>query len=552
MATATATQRKVSEVLTDAVMARAAGVTKTKTAEPDARFADIASNPIYKIMFAEANKTDEAKRAELHEVFKFVSKADMREHMKELESFLEYLSNVREDMATDIIKLTDTDAIPELQKTIEGFNNDLLQFDEAMKPLTEILDAIYDLNNNGVMYDTFTEIRQDKEREAELKKQQDAANQQFENINFHIRQINKEMATLGEDRALFGYGNVKKASREAIARKQQDLTEADNELTALQESLKSLNATHQDEGKFAAQKAKLRGFLDLSTDKSRDQQKLVVETALNFVKTAKTRVGSVREHLGRLNNQVDNLFDANTNMTTVIAVLNEGIKDAEKSNQDIRSGLMAPAENEDTLAKVQREQKQMDLNQYIETLDNAARDTMTTYADLTSQTLRIKTMKDANVSQMAKAKAMHTQGIAGVADRLSVSLQAVGAAALAQSAAIAKDNMMRMQDRTNMIAQKESIRVATGVNESTQDVIKALEDLGTYGEVAKTATDITRKGLSEMRDKLEELKSLAKDTQDVIHDSIAVAAEVGAGGTTKREMGKTTTSTAPNPFNLGR
>jgi hypothetical protein len=159
-------------------------------------------------------------------------------------------------------------------------------------------------------------------------------------------------------------------------------------------------------------------------------------------------------------------------------------------------------------------------------------------------------MKDANNSQIQKARTLHTDGIAGIADRLSVVLQAVAAAALGESSAMAKDTMQRMQGNTDTIAQKEVIRIATGINETNADLAKALDDLGAYGEVAKAATDITRSGLSEMRDKLSELQKLAKDTVAVVQDSIAVAAEVGAGETSKKSPAPN--QPPPNPLGLGR
>ena len=49
----------------------------------------------------------------------------------------------------------------------------------------------------------------------------------------------------------------------------------------------------------------------------------------------------MRQHLGQMNDQVENLFDANNMMGTVYAILNEGIKDATDNNQKVRDDAAA-------------------------------------------------------------------------------------------------------------------------------------------------------------------------------------------------------------------
>ena len=114
------------------------------------------------------------------------------------------------------------------------------------------------------------------------------------------------------------------------------------------------------------------------------------------------------------------------------------------------------------ITQMSREQKKMSVEQHMTMLDASAADTMATYADLTSGAIRIKTMKDAVDQQTNRARSMHSQGISGVADRLSVVLQAVSSAALGEASAMAKDTLQQMAENTNKVAQKESIRIAMG------------------------------------------------------------------------------------------
>jgi chromosome segregation ATPase len=382
--------------------------------------------------------------------------------------------------------------------------------------------------------EAFEEIKKAREEEARIKSERQTVEQQVSALEERIRTTQFQIAELGEEKGFFGLGVVKKSAREKIARKELEIREAQDGLGQLTEQVKQLDARKAkivDVGEFADEKQKLRELLDISTDEHRERQKALVDTALGFVNTAKSRIGQVRGHLGKMNGQVDNLFSANNHMASAYAILNEGIKVAEKENQDVRAKLVPPSNEteEDMITKMKREQQKMDVEDHIARLDSAATDTMATYADLTSQTIRIKDMRDANTAQIDRARSMHTQGIAAVADRLSTVLQAVSSAALGESSAMAKNTLSRVNDNTNKIAMKESIRVAMGLDETNQELAKAIEDLGAYGEVVREGTKIQHQSIAEMREKLDELQKVAKSVSADIQDSVATHANVALG-----------------------
>jgi len=546
----------VSDVLTEAVRQRQAeskAVRREVSADP--RFANIAANAFFKVMFAE-NTRPEVKREEVAKLLTFEgTKEENRERIKEFELFKEYLQSQREEMAQEIIRLTDTGTFSELKQVYDDLNTSLVQFDEKMQPLTDIIDAVYTLRTNGLTLEAFQEILRDRRREEELLRTKKAKQAEFENLKTSVNRINSDIAGLGENRSFFGLGGVKEEARIAIARKNVELKNISESLTNLSGELAELDKqtpTESELGEYAEQKKKLRELLDISADEHKQRQKDLVDAAVNFVTTAKGRVGSVREHLGQMNDQVENLFDANNMMGTVYAIMNEGIKEASESNQKSRDELAPPAEgSEDLIAKMAREQKKMAIEQHITMLDASAVDTMATYADLTSGAIRIKTMKDAVDQQAIRARTMHSQGISGVADRLSVVLQAVSSAALGEASAMAKDTLQQMAQNTNKVAQKESIRIAMGIEEQNSDLSKAIDDLGAYGEVVRAATNITREGLSDMRNKLDELKKLAEDVQGDVQDAIAVNADVARPQKPKARVA-TPGEPTPSPFKLGR
>jgi hypothetical protein len=548
----------LSDVLTDVVKAKQnTAMAAVVEQQSDPRYAEIASNPFYKVMFAEAS-TPEAKRAEVTALLTYEgTKEENRERMKAFELFKEYLQSQREEMAQEIIRLTDTGTFAELKSVYDDLNTSLIDFDNRMQPLTDIIDAVYTLRTNGLTLEAFQEILRDRRREEELIRSKAEKQKEFSNLKQQVAETQAGIAALREDRSFFGLGPVTQSAREAIARKNLELADVDVSLTNLGSEIAALDQqtpSDSEMGEFVEQKRKLRELLDISADDHKQRQKDLVDSAVNFVNTAKTRVGAVREHLGQMNSQVENLFDANNMMGSVYAILNEGIKAATDNNQKVRDVLQPPATgSEDMISQMSREQKKMSVEQHITMLDASAADTMATYADLTSGAIRIKTMKDAVDQQAIRARSMHSQGISGVADRLSVVLQAVSSAALGEASAMAKDTLQQMAENTNKVAQKESIRIAMGVQEQNSDLAKAIDDLGAYGEVVRTATNITREGLSDMRVKLDELKKLAEDVQGDVKDSVAVNADTARTGGPKTKAATVAAPKAPpSPFNLGK
>jgi len=66
--------------------------------------------------------------------------------------------------------------------------------------------------------------------------------------------------------------------------------------------------------------------------------------------------------------------------------------------------------------------------------------------------------------------------------------------------------------------------------------------------VLRTATEIQRKGLTEMRTNLENLRQLARETTESVRESVGVNAEVGSGSAA---VEKDRPKEAVNPFKLG-
>jgi hypothetical protein len=543
-------QADVSETAERQTAARVQATTKTAAAA--AVFENIAANTFYQIMFAEGT-TPEQKQVAVTQALTFAgSKEESRQRAKELEEFKEWLQDRRQAMNTEIIKLTNTEAFAELQAVYEDMNAALNDFDNKMKPLMEIISAVHELRTQGLTFDTFKEIQADREFEAENARVTEEKARELHAVNESVSRLKDDILALGEQKSLWGLGGVKESARIEIARKEEQIKQAEvrkadlgTEIDGLREQLRQ----RQDQtGEHARRKAKLRELLDLRGEDHRQRQTDLVKAALHFVETSKTRISSVRGHLGGMNEQIENLFDANQHISRVYAVLGEGISSAEKKNQDVRAALEPPKDGEESLIqKHTREEKKTAIEQYMATLTDAKQDTMVTFADLTGQTIRIKTMLEANTAQVSRVKTMQSQGVAGVADRLATVLQAVSQAALGESSAAAKDTLALMVESTNRVAQNQTIATAMGIGDANKDLLRAIDDLGAYGDVLREATAITQAGVQEARGYLEQLRTLAEDVKGDIGEAFAVHAEAALGTPAK----KPEKPAVKSPFSFG-
>lgn len=506
---------------------------KEKEADSESsKFANIQSNPFYKIVL-NPETTPAQKKSETTQALTFALEADKaKERLEAFNQFKEFLQHERKRMAQEIIALTDTGAFSELKSVYDEINQALITFEQKISPLTDIVDAVYTLRMNGVTFDVFREIAQDKEAEEAHRTLRADLEAQLNQLTDAISTSKNDIARLNEDKGWLGFGNVRKASREKAAVLGVTLKDKQDEMAQLAEKIAQTPVVPPPKTEmleYAEQKSKLRELLDISSEDHIKRQKELVEAAQGFIKTTEVRVGRVSEHFGSMDAQIGNLSEANYSMREIYAIVNDATKDAEVQNETYRQTLQPAGDSEGDIEKMARERTKRDLENHIKSLGTSAVDTTSVLAELTSSSHRIKSMQDANEQQITKTRQLHSSGVAGVADQLSTVLQAVSSAALGESSEMARMSLERMQKTTNELSQKEVIRVALGTQELNTELSKALLDLEQYGQVIDTATDITRKGLTETRELLGKLESTAREVQESVKDSISVAADVTAG-----------------------
>ena len=492
---------------------------------------DIEENTFYSIVMNPETELEE-KVQQVSKVLEFTNdKEQDRAHIKEFEQFKEYLQSISETMSKQRIEMTDTATFSELQKVYGDFNNDLNDFIEKIKPLTDITDALYTLRKNGETRSVLQEIQQDKANRKDLEDEINAIITQLEDIDYNIKELTAKNYMLAEDKSFFGFGNIKADSKAKILENEEKLKELQSNRDNLAKSVEDLQNKIKDmdagsEYSFEAQK--LKELLDLNSEQHIERQANLVQSALQFIKSGKERFGEIRKHLDLMTNQIEGLTDNNNNMQQIYAILNDATKKAEESNNTKREELLNKPEPESQIEKMKLDKEKRDLDEYIDTVTTATVDTMQTYGELSMEEIKLRNMQAATKNQAASAATMHSRGIASVASQLSVVLTAVNSAAINESQVMASDTLTQMANVTNDVAKKESIRIATGRDDVNIELEKTLQDLMEFGDTQRQATDITREAITTMRANLDELEKLSKDVQEDTSEFVAVAAETGA------------------------
>ena len=532
-----AAKGKRSASIADEAVEKYAGKRKTQRAEETEaqsigeKFADIESNPFHKIVIqSEASPTEKKEAVAKALAFNEAeSKEENEARIAAFETFKEYLMAYRKEMSKEIIRLADTRAFSELQSVFEDMNAALLQFEVQITPLVEIIDAVHRLNmaSDGAMYDVFKEIQEDKEEEARIEKLRAEQMAQLALFEAEIKQTQRDIAALREEKSWFGLGGTKQSALQEIARKEVDINNRLQEIAQLRETIdKTVNSRESRFAEYAAEKAHLRELLDITSDEHKERQESLVKAALNFVNTTEERSGSVLERMEGIKSQIKNVDTVNGNMKRIFAVVTDGIKDAEENNKLVTQKLKQVTGEESTLEQYDREDKLQAVNEHVEALTASKVDTLSTLGELQEESMNIKSMRDTNTQQINHTRKMHTSGTAGIASRLSTVLTAVSSAALNEARTTTQNTLKTMNIITQEIAQSEAIKNATNLHVQNDELSQAIEQLASYKEVSDKATEITRAALEEQKQLQREMEATAAELAGSIKVAKGVTAEV--------------------------
>ena len=510
--------------------------------DADASYPVMDENPFHAVVFR-GGDPDETKAVVATQLSYDVAldQRDNRDRLLAFENFRAWLMEQRKDLAQDIINLTDTDAFSQLKGVFDEMNRGMLEFEGQMKPLTDILDAVYRLRtaSGGEIMDVLQEIQEDQEADQQNRARKRRMGEEVEKRTARIKSLQHEIDVRRGDRNWFGMGDVTARAQRRIKELEAEIKGEESAIGKLRDEIDKPDPVRQTRfEEFAADKAKLRELLDIGSDGHRQRQEDLVKSANHFVDMAQNRSRQVLSHLEAINQQVDMLSEGNAQLREVYAVISEAVEEAEGQNIELRDSLTDAPSGETSIATLKRTNVKMAVEDHISALVTAKTDTIETFGDLTAESYRIKAIRDSNSNQVARTRALSTKGVAGVAGRLSTVLQGVSTAALGESSEIAKQTLARMNEQTTRFSHKEALKNAMSANVDNASIVQAIEELEGYAKVARAATEISRGGLEDMKDNLARLQETLVDVSAAVHEATGVSADVVRAARIAREVGR--------------
>jgi hypothetical protein len=496
---------------------------------------DPKSNPVAQIVSAEMKPEQKSQQIaaflspETHEAAK--------ESIKSLESYKEYLAQQRTLMQRKLIELSSTTVFAKMNKTFGDMNQGVLDFREMMRPLVENLEALYTLRTagQGVVLDTFAEIAEDRKKEDDWARRNGDLKHEVQQIASDKDKLEREIAVLKTQTGIFG--GIKKSAAAQIAEKEHIIQTRLADLATIRDKAAVIVAeqTAHDakQGKYKAEKDQVRKMLDISGPEHVKRVEAIIQAALDYIDKSQVTVAELRGELSDIDDQADKLVRVNGQMTTVVAILDKGIDIATANNKAKVQTLTVVPADEDTLGRVERERKKNDIERHITALVDSGIGTKKTVSDLEKDAVNANMFHDAVGKQIVNIRELSSDGIASIATSLNTSIQALNNSALNEASEGVRDSMREMNKVNDGVMNKEVIRSALQLDDTSKRIIEKIDSLSNIGASLQAANKLREDGLSSIAKSLSQLNDVTTTVRSHLQESIGMDAKAAGVMTEK-------------------
>lgn len=530
MSTSVSPKLAESTAVNEAVKARMAPKQATQAAP-----VDITANPVAKIVFNPEAAPEERGR-QVGALLSPDLADECKASIKQLEAYKEYLAQQRTLMQRKLIELSSTTVFAKMKQSFADMNKGVLDFRQMIRPLVDNLDALYTLRTAGdnVVLDTFAEIEEDRKREADWDGRTAEIESEARKTTLDKEMLERDITQLKNQTGLFG--GIKKSAQAEIAAKELLIAKRIESLKTCRDKAMAIitEKTEHDakQGKFKAEKDQVRKMLDISGPEHVQRVEGIIKAALDYIDKSQVTVSGLRDELGGIEGQADKLVKINSQMITVVAILDKGIDLACAANKEKVQALSTARDGEDTLGRLERERKKNDFERHVTALLDSGRSTKKTVADLERDAVDANTFHDALGKQNVNLRELSSDGIASVATSLNTTIQALNNSALNEASASVRDSMRAMNAVTDDVANKEVIRQALQVDEASKRIMEKVESMSNIAESLQAANKLREDGLSNIQSRLGELSDVTATVRARLQESIGLdAKEPGASAT---------------------
>lgn len=513
--------------------------TSTQSSESQAqseRAKDITATNVFAQIMLNPSISPEVKRDEMVKALTFSKESTKEENRAKLESFeifKEYLQEQRKLLNREGIKLQDTEAFAELQTVIDEMTKSSLEFQERVKPLIDVLNAVFQIRKSDKITDVYKEIQNDKAWQAEQTSILEALKAELNQHHERASALEREKVRLTEDKSFLGLGPVRRSARERIAEietiDQVEVASLVGQLIGKIEQQRSVieSGRNSENPELLAQKAVLKNFLDLTKDENRERQAALISAAVNYVDTSDSRLKSVLGTLNRLSKHAEVVGDTNGMLKNVHLIMDESLKSVTEKNAEIKKELVSGPADESAIARMTRTEKLNELNEYITLTDDGAVDIANSIGGLTKHAVQIQAYKDTLRNESGSTKRLHLEGVSQMGEQLMSVISAISAAATSESRSMAANNFAKMAEQNQTIISQEVVRNATNIELEAEQIAKLVGELQDYGEVLNASSEIANQGYGRMRETVDAIRKVSGSVQGAIDGLLADRAEAG-------------------------
>lgn len=486
---------------------------------------NIQDNPFVKIVASTPDP--QRQKDQMVKLMTYVDAETTAKNSAALSEYSAYMQSERQRLAVELIAMTDTETFRNLQDVLTDINNGVLDFEERIKPFMEIINAVRLIQEEDATTDILSEMREDGRIEEELREKLKVIDKQIAE-GYSVIELKKAKIDVESDnKGLFGFGGIKSESVQAISLLKVQIKDIEDSALALIEEKKKLVAEKRESNtKFAHladAKKVMATMLNLSGGEHEERHEELVQTAVNFVTTTKSRVTETLSHSVKMGSQINELSNLAFTMRGSYSVLSEAAKEAETINTSEHNALKESLESlSNPLDKMSSEKISRDMAKHITTLNDSATETASIISDLTVSSQRIETMEAANIAQIKKTEQIQTSGIAGVADNLSSVLTAINQAAIGQASTAATQSLRRMNDNTIELTKEGMLNAAKNQKEDNAALQKSLIQLTGFGEVIDLTNAAALEALEENRELVSELSEVANQVSESAAETLDI------------------------------
>jgi hypothetical protein len=478
---------------------------------------NISSNPIARIVL-DPNIKDDQKVAGL-------TSAITAETLKDIQSFSSYIAEKRTLAQRRLLELTSTTAFPKLQSVIGGLQTGVIEFDGIMQPMTDDLQAAFDLRTNGQMGIAVKQISEDRETEARWATERERIKSETIKTVAEERKLRLDIISLSEDKNWFG--QVRSAAMRDIADKNLDLESLKKKRETLTADSAALDKEQEEYNArtyvYKEQKARLRKMLDLGPGYVKRVEDIVAK-AISFIDTSTSEVGAIRGEFDGLEEQARNILKSNGQMVRVTAILDKGIDGANARHKQRVKELDVAPKNEDTLAQVTRVQEKNDIERFVSALSETSVSTKKNVSALQEDAVQANDFNSVVMKQQTNLRELHGDGIASITTNLNMALQAFNTAALTEAGNNAWQAIGDMNKVTNKIRDSQVVATAMSVDETNKRIIEKFDSLSGVSTALQEANKIRADGISNIASSLAELAQKTAEVQKNLQVNIGLDA----------------------------